>query len=78
MKMPCLSILNRENRAISRVSLSGLEDIAQIGAILQSLLGGNAKSNAVIAELLTIVEAWPSLSAAERASILTSARRVRT
>jgi hypothetical protein len=37
---------------------------------LESLLGGNAESNAVTAELLTIVEVWPSLSSATRAKIL--------
>ena len=52
------------------VSLSGPEKLAQIGELLESLLGGNAEYNAVIAELLSIVDVWPSLSAAARAKIL--------
>lgn len=54
----------------SRVSLSGLEEVAHIRAILNVLVGGNAESNAVTAELLTVVAAWPSLSAAARSKIL--------
>lgn len=52
------------------MSLSGLEEVAHIRAILQSLLGGNAESNAAIAELLPVVQAWPSLSASSQAKIL--------
>jgi hypothetical protein len=52
------------------MSLSGLEIVANIRGILKSLLGGNAEYNAVTAELLTIVETWPSLSEATRAKIL--------
>jgi hypothetical protein len=52
------------------MSLSGLEIGAIFGEILERQLGGNAKSNAITAELLSVVEAWPSLSAAMRGMIL--------
>ena len=60
----------RQNCTQIQMSLSGLEKLAQIGEFLESLLGGNAEYNAVIAELLSVVEAWSTLSATSRAKIL--------
>ena len=56
----------RQNCTQIQMSLSGLEKLAQIGEFLELLLGGNA----VIAELLSVVEAWSTLSATSRAKIL--------
>lgn len=54
----------------NEMSLSGLEEIANIREILESLLGSNAECNAPLAEILAVVEAWPALAPAARAKIL--------
>lgn len=53
-----------------RVSLSGLENIADFPAILQCVMQDASLDASLCSELLSVIEAWPTLPAATRAKII--------
>lgn len=52
------------------MSLSGLEELTNIREILKSLAEGNAECNALMGDLLSLLELWPSLTTATGEEIL--------